>query len=282
MGKKTSINNVTEVVDAVLRGDQSPEFDVNKDGKVDINDVTAAIDNALNPQPEDEGLFNVNGVSFTMVKVEGGKFMMGAPMGEAGSYAFEKPQHQVTIANDYWIGQTQVTQALWKAVMGTNPSLHKGDDKPVEKVSWNDCQEFIARLNQLTGKQFRLPTEAEWEYACIGGKKSKGYKFAGSNVIDNVAWSKANSNGVTHPVKGKQANELGIYDMSGNVNEWCQDWYTSYTASAATDPQGPATGSYKVYRGGSYNVYARDCRSHYRYMMMSNKKYEYLGLRLAL
>ena len=142
----------------------------------------------------------------------------------------EKPAHQVTLS-DYYIGETEVTQALWKAVMGTNPSNFKGDSNPVEKVSWNDCQEFIRKLNSLTGRTFRLPTEAEWECAARGGNQSKGYKYSGSNKIKDVAWYDGNSKDKTHAVKTKPSNELGLYDMSGNVNEWCWDLYGAYDGS---------------------------------------------------
>ena len=225
--------------------------------------------------------FTVNGVSFTMIAVEGGTFQMGATS-EQGSNADsdEKPVHSVTLS-DYYIGETEVTQELWTAVMGNNPSYYKGNNKPVEQVSWNDCQEFIKKLNQLTGKNFRLPTEAEWEYAARGGKKSKGYKYSGSNTIDNVAWCCDNSSS-THDVKTKQANELGIYDMSGNVYEWCQDWYGSYSISYKTNPTGPSSGSYRVGRGGSWYSYARDCRVSFRYFNFPGYSYSNLGLRLSL
>ena len=205
--------------------------------------------------------FTVNGVSFEMIPVEGGTFTMGATS-EQGSDAYddEKPTHQVTLSS-YAIGKTEVTQALWKAVMGNNPSNFKGDNLPVENVSWNDCQEFIQKLNQLTGQKFRLPTEAEWEFAARGGNKSKGYKYAGSNNIDEVAWYGEDwDTGSTHPVATKRPNELGIYDMSGNVWEWCQDWYGDYSSSSQTNPKGPNTGSSRVNRGGSWDLNARNCR----------------------
>ena len=189
---------------------------------------------------EGTGTFTVNGVTFTMIAVEGGTFQMGATS-EQGSDAEsdEKPVHSVTLS-DYCIGETEVTQELWEAVMGSNPSGFSGyPQRPVEKVSWNDCQEFITKLNQLTGKNFRLPTEAEWEYAARGGNKSQGYKYSGSNTIDNVAWYYSNSASRTHDVKTKSPNELGIYDMSGNVWEWCYDWYGSYSSGSQTNPTGP-------------------------------------------
>ena len=225
--------------------------------------------------------FTVNGVKFTMVPVEGGTFTMGATS-EQGSDAWdeEKPAHEVTLS-DYYIGQTEVTQALWEAVMGSNPSDSKGDNLPVERVSWDDCQVFIQKLNQLTGKQFRLPTEAEWEYAARGGRKSRGYKYAGGNNIDSVAWCDGNSGNETHPVATKQANELGIYDMSGNVWEWCSDWYDGYQSSSQSDPQRPSLGSCRVNRGGSCYCNAGDCRVSYRFFGTPDFRYNDLGLRLS-
>lgn len=225
--------------------------------------------------------FTVNGVKFTMVPVEGGTFTMGATS-EQGSDALEEeyPAHQVTLS-DYYIGQTEVTQALWKVVMGSNPSNFAGDNLPVESVSWNDCQVFIQKLNQLTGKQFRLPTEAEWEYAARGGRKSRGYKYAGGNNIGLVAWCGDNSGNRTHTVATKQANELGIYDMSGNVWEWCRDWYDGYQSSSQSDPQRPSLGSCRVNRGGSCYCNAGDCRVSYRFFGTPDFRYNDLGLRLS-
>lgn len=225
--------------------------------------------------------FTVNGVQFTMVEVGGGTFTMGATS-EQGSDAWdeEKPAHEVTLS-DYYIGQTEVTQALWEAVMGSNPSDSKGDNLPVERVSWDDCQVFIQKLNQLTGKQFRLPTEAEWEYAARGGRKSRGYKYAGGDNIDSVAWCDGNSGSETHPVATKQANELGIYDMSGNVLEWCSDWCGDYTSSSQSDPQGSSSGSFRVIRGGCYYNFARNCRVSYRISNTLDYRSGYLGLRLS-
>ena len=225
----------------------------------------------------------VNGVSFDMIKVEGGTFTMGATS-EQGYDACdsEKPAHQVTLS-DYYIGETEVTQALWQAVMGNNPCSFIGKYNPVESVSWNDCQEFIRKLNSLTGRTFRLPTEAEWEFAARGGNESKGYKYSGSNSIDNVAWYTSNSGSKTHAVKTKSPNELGIYDMSGNVCEWCQDRYGSYSSNAHTNPKGPSSGSYRVLRGGSWLNYAWDCRVSYRdYGSPGYYRYDFYGLRLVL
>ena len=217
-----------------------------------------------------------------MIMVEGGTFTMGATS-EQGNDAIdiEKPAHQVTLS-DYYIGETEVTQALWQAVMGNNPSRFKGDSHPVESVSCDDCQEFIRKLNSLTGRTFRLPTEAEWEFAARGGNESKGYKYSGSNSIDNVAWYKNNSGSMTHAVKTKSPNELGIYDMSGNVWEWCQDWYGSYSSNAQTNPKGPLSDSYRVSRGGSWIFKAWNCRVSHRHNFSPVRRNFSVGLRLVL
>ncbi|MBQ4419956.1 MAG: SUMF1/EgtB/PvdO family nonheme iron enzyme [Bacteroidales bacterium] len=235
-----------------------------------------------------------------MVFVEGGIFTMGATS-EQGSDAYddEKSTHSVTLSS-YYIGETEVTQALWKAVMGKNPSYFKGDNLPVEQVSYEDVKTFITKLNQKTGKTFRLPTEAEWEYAARGGKKSKGYRYAGSNNIDDVAWYYENSgdkrlnddtwdtdeieksNCRTHTVKTKQPNELGIFDMSGNVSEWCFDWYGDYTSDTCSNPQGPSSGSHRVERGGFCGIIAWGCRVSIRDYDYPSDEYNFLGFRLAL
>ena len=224
----------------------------------------------------------VKGVSFDMIMVEGGTFTMGATSGQRSyAYSDHKPAHKVTLS-DYYIGETEVTQALWQAVMGSNPSNFKGNSNPVEFVFWNNCQDFIRKLNSLTGRTFRLPTESEWEFAARGGNKSKGYKYAGSNSIDDVAWCDSNSGSMTHAVKTKSPNELGIYDMSGNVREWCQDWYGSYSSNAQTNPTGPSTGSHRVLRGGSWNGSALNCRVSYRYFRSPDIRSSTYGLRLVL
>ena len=227
-----------------------------------------------------EQTFTVKGVSFTMMKVEAGSFQMGSNDGNSD----EKPVHTVTLTRDLYMGETEVTQALWEAVMGNNPSDpdFKGASNPVEKVSYNDCLTFIEKLNQLTGRKFRLPTEAEWEYAARGGKHSRGYKYAGSNSLDEVAWYADNSGGKTHQVKTKKANELGLYDMSGNVWEWCMDWYGDYPSGKVTDPTGPNRGSDRVHRGGSWFSHATYCRSATRVDFWPTVQSCYLGLRLAL
>ncbi len=237
--------------------------------------------------PVETETFTVNGVSFTMVAVEGGTFWMGAADDDGEADSSERPRHEVTLSS-YAIGQTEVTQALWQAVMGSNPSDFQGADHPVEEVSWNDCQKFITKLNALTGRTFRLPTEAEWEYAARGGQNSHGYKYAGGNDIDEVAWYENNADYVDvrgpRPVAQKKANELGLYDMSGNVWEWCQDWYSSsyYSNSPAVNPCNTTSASFRVFRGGSWFDYARGCRVSYRYGSSPGHRYDYLGLRLAL
>ena len=223
--------------------------------------------------------FTVNGVTFKMIAVEGGTFQMGS--NDAGSDSDEQPVHQVTLSS-FSIGETEVTQELWQAVMGSNPSYFKGNKLPVETVSWNDCQTFITKLNELTGKTFRLPTEAEWEYAARGGNQSKGYIYSGSITIDDVAWYNSNSSGATHPVAQKVPNELGIYDMSGNVWERCQDWYGNYSSASQTNPTGPTSGSDRVERGGSWGEDARSCRVANRYDNDPTSTSSSLGFRLAL
>ena len=226
--------------------------------------------------------FMVGGVSFDMVWVEGGTFHMGATSEQSeNAWDDENPVHSVTLSG-YYIGKTEVTQALWKTVMGSNPSSFKGDNLPVECVSWDDCQEFIRKLSALTGQNFRLPTEAEWEFACRGGNNSRGYKYSGSNDIDSVAWYKDNSGGNTHPVATKLSNELGICDMSGNVWEWCSDWYDKYSSGLLVNPKGPYDGTTHVDRGGSWISDAGHCRSSIRNYCSPVARYCYLGLRLSL
>ena len=284
-----NVSDVTALVNQIIgSGSYSAQAcDVNGDGEVNVSDVTALVNLIINGGGESEDsnqTFTVNGVSFNMIAVEGGTFTMGATAEQASdAYSDEKPTHQVTLSS-YYIGKTEVTQELWQAVMGSNPSGFSGANLPVEKVSWEDCQIFIAILNELTGKYFRLPTEAEWEYAARGGSKSQGYKYSGSNTVDDVAWYPSNSSSKTHPVATKAPNELGIYDMSGNVLEWCSDWYSSsyYSSSSQYNPTGPASGSRRVYRGGSWGSSARLCRVSYRDYNGPSYRFYNLGLRLAL
>lgn len=240
-----------------------------------------------------------------LVKVDGGTFTMGATSEQGSDYdSDEKPTHQVTVS-DFYIGKYEVTQGLWEAVMsytglcadgsslsayssdvwlGSNPSSSYGVGSayPAYYVSYDDIVNiFIPRLNKITGKTFRLPTEAEWEYAARGGNKSKGYKYSGSNTIGNVAWYTDNSSSKTHPVGTKAPNELGIYDMNGNVLEWCSDWNGSYSSSSQTNPTGPATGSYRVVRGGSWYYEARCCRVSYRINLTPSHRDNNNGFRLV-
>ena len=257
---------------------------VDYSGTFAVNSSSRSINITLQEVPNgfSNGVLTIKGVSYDMVWVEGGTFCMGATSEQGlDSVSDEWPVHSVTLSG-YYIGKTEVTQALWKAVMGSNPSWFKGDNLPVENVSWNDCQEFIRKLNDLTGQNFRLPTEAEWEFACRGGINSGGYRYSGSDYIDDVAWYDDNSRETTHPVAKKLPNELGIYDMSGNVWEWCNDWYGFYCSGAQINPKGPCDGLNRVYRGGSWGYYGWCCRSSLRNCDSPGYHSVYLGLRLAL
>ena len=279
-----SVSGGGDIVSARIDGSQL-KLTGQKEGSatLTVTDISTQTSIALNVNVYDGQLFEVNGVTFMMLNVQGGTFTMGATA-EQGSdaYSYEKPAHQVTLSS-YSIGLTEVTQALWQSVMGSNPSYFTGDlNRPVEYVSWYDCQTFISKLNEMTGRRFRLPTEAEWEYAARGGIRSMGYKYAGSNTIDDVAWYSSNSSSKTHPVAAKAPNELGLYDMSGNVWEWVQDRYGSYTNDSQTNPTGPSSGYDRVFRGGSWSEYARDCRVSKRVSEGPSLRDYYLGLRLAL
>ena len=218
-----------------------------------------------------------------LILVEGGTFTMGCTDEQkGGDRGNEYPVHQVTLSG-FKIAKHEVTQKQWKSVMGTNPSNNKGDDLPVEGMSWNDVQEFIRRLNDSTGKQYRLPTEAEWEYAARGGNKSMGYRYSGSNDINAVAWYEYNNGGKTQPVGRKTPNELGLYDMSGNVNEWCSDWYDAnyYAISPQNNSQGPPTGSARIFRGGGISPDV-NCRVASRLSTsLTNNSLDDVGFRLV-
>ncbi len=217
-----------------------------------------------------------------MVYVEGGTFTMGATSEQNSDASSDvKPAHQVNLSS-FSIGRYEVTQEEWETVMGSNPSYFKGKNRPVEMVSWKDCQDFIKKLNQLTGMSFRLPTEAEWEYAARGGSKSHSYKYSGGNDIGSVAWYWDNSSNKTHEVGQKQSNELGLYDMSGNVKEWCFDWKGDYLSSSLANPKGPSSGSDRVNRGGSRSLNAGFCSVFYRDGYAPSYRNSDLGLRLAL
>lgn len=252
--------------------------DVDEDGIVNISDVTTLIDYLLSnqwpeEQPKPENVtFVLNGIEINMVYVEGGTFTMGASGADTEAADDEFPAHIVTLS-DFYICTTEVTQQLWRAVMGSNPSYYTYNVLcPVEMVSWDDCQTFISKLNQMTGASFRLPTEAEWEFAARGGNESKGFKYSGSNSIYEVAWCGAAN---TQQVAKKTPNELGLYDMSGNVSEWCSTWYSAYNAT-------PSSYLYKVRRGGSYSGSATYCRVTSRDKNFPESHYKYVGLRLAM
>ena len=235
------------------------------------------------PKIQDVKTFTFKDIEIRMIRVEGGAFTMGAtPEQSNDANSNERPTHRVTLST-YYIGEIEVTQELWQAVMGSNPSRFIGLKRPVERVSWDDCQAFIRRLNILTDNRFRLPTEAEWEFAARGGNNSRGNRYAGSNTISEVAWYDDNSNSETHDVAQKNHNELGLYDMSGNVLEWCQDKYDDrYRGGSETNPIGPIHGMYNVLRGGCWSFGAERCRVSYRHSATNNYRNNLIGFRLAL
>jgi formylglycine-generating enzyme required for sulfatase activity len=294
-----TIADATMLIDYLLGaniGINAIVADVNQDGSLSIADVTMIIDYLLGgiefpPVGEDPvETFTVNGVTFVMVRVEGGTFTMGAtPEQGSDPSSREKPAHEVTVSS-YSIGQTEVTQELWQAVMGNNPSYFIGYQHPVERVSWEDCQMFITTLNQLTERAFRLPTEAEWEFAARGGNMGMGYKYAGSDDLATVGWYSYNDSWElrgsgehgTHTVATRMPNELDLFDMSGNVHEWVQDWYGGYSSGAQTNPTGPVTGSERVYRGGNWYFDEWFCRVSFRNSVIPSYTSHGIGLRLAL
>lgn len=233
----------------------------------------------------DDGTFTVTvgNVNIKLIPVEGGTFTMGCTKPAAGSYYYkeELPTHEVTLSS-FYIAQYEVTQQLWQAVMDTNPAHFSGENMPVESISWNDAQLFIMRLSQMTGYRFRLPTEAEWEYAARGGQKSKGNIYAGAADVALCGWYCVNSNNHTHPVGQLQPNELGLYDMSGNVWEWCSDWLGTYSAEPQTNPLGPKDGLNRVVRGGSISSPSYGCRVSDRSGQLPEYGYEFYGMRLVL
>ena len=228
-------------------------------------------------------VFNINGATFNMVRVEGGTFLMGSIDHNSDADIDEKPQHQVALS-DFYIGETLVTQTLWQAVMDCNHSYFTGKNLPVDNVSWDDCQEFLKRLSQEMGLVFRLPTEAEWEYAARGGKKSRGYMYAGSNNINDVAWFNDNNGEKTHPIKEMKANELGLYDMLGNLLEWCEDLYDVdyYKNSPERNPCNCSSGFLRVLRGGSWNSNKKSCRVTNRFCDTPDHYSNNYGFRIVL
>jgi formylglycine-generating enzyme required for sulfatase activity len=223
-----------------------------------------------------------SGLAIDMIHVDGGLFDMGGELGDD-----EKPIHQVRLS-PFYLGRYPVTQSIWQAVMGENPSKFKGSNRPVDSISWNDAQKFIEKLSLMTSRDFCLPTEAQWEYAARGGRKSLGFDYSGSNHLKEVVWYAENSYGETKPVGLKFANELGFYDISGNVWEWCADWYDSdyYVACSkegvVTDPPGPDQGGGRVLRGGGSFSDAVLCRTTYRIFTRPDYRWSHYGVRLAL
>ena len=223
-------------------------------------------------------------VSVEMVWVQGGTFSMGnnaTPKGVKLTYMLAKPEHKVTV-DGYYIGRFEVTQALWRAVMGDNPSKFKGDNFPVESVSWVEAQQFCMLLSQLTGRRFRLPTEAEWEYAARGGSRFPYAGCADRKDLERYCWFCVNSEGKTHAVGQLQPNARGLYDMSGNVAEWCQDWVEEYTDAEQTNPRGPREGENRVLRGGHYGSTSAACTVYDRGWYLPTGKYELYGLRVVM
>ena len=304
-------SDVTELYNYLLQGDMTyaATCDVDGDGTITSYDITELYNILLgNTAPPEEGVteYTVNGVTFKMVEVEGGTFMMGSEQMVGSAY----PAHEVTLST-YSIGQTEVTQELWVAVMGSNPScfneygnadVHSNHatwdaginlQRPVDYVNYSDCLAFCAKLNEMTGLNFRIPTEAEWEFAARGGNKSHGYEYAGSDSVNDVAWWKETipsptvytDGWGTQTVATKAPNELGIYDMSGNVEEWCYDWFAAYssTAEPLTNPTGPDTGTKRVVRGGTcITKYAYNLKVYYRPTQDPAVRGNTRGLRLAL
>lgn len=290
------VDDVNAIINIILTPNREANYsgnaDLNGDEVVDVDDLNIIINIILKIKPM-ETVYRINGVSFTMVEVNGGTYMMGATE-EQLPYADdnEKPAHEVTVS-DFKIANTPVTQELWMAVMGNNPSYFNGVHgnydygvdlkRPVECLTWADVQNFLNELNQLTGAGFRIPTEAEWEFAARGGKKSHGYIYSGSNDFDEVGWNYNNTDYCTKPVAGKKPNELGLYDMSGNVWEWCNDWWDEnyYSVSPSFNPQGPDTGIYKISRGGSIVNSTIASRVSFRDWVELDVQYTTMGMRLA-
>lgn len=269
---KVSIADVAALIDYLLRSAENEDMyvngDVNNDNAVNIGDVSCLIDILLagqgeEPQPQVvTETITANGITFTMVLVECGTFTMGAtPEQLELALPNEYPAHEVTLTNNYYICQTEVTRELWNAILGYDTSETSGNmQNPVVNVSLFDCATFVDKLSAVTGRIFRMPTEAEWEYAARGGNLATGNLYSGEMNADDVAWYQENSGGIIHQVAQKLPNELGLYDMSGNAAEWCLDWFVNYGSEAQVNPIGPESGQTSVYRGGSCNSVSAMCR----------------------
>jgi len=220
-------------------------------------------------------------VKMEFVLIPAGKFLMGSPETEKDRRN-DETQHEVTISKPFYMGRYEVTQEQYEATTGTNPSGFKGVENPVENVSWDDAQEFCKRLSGKTGKMVQLPTEAQWEYACRGGTKTRFCSGDADGDLDGVGWYGGNFDTTTHPVGGKKPNAWGLYDMHGSVFEWCQDWYGQYEAGAATGPTGPATGTSRVLRGGTWHLDPRFCRSAFRFNDAPDRRIGVIGFRVVL
>ena len=292
---EVNITDITMLIQYLLTGTgniDAAAADINGDDEVNITDVTSLIAIIINEETEPQTeTFTIDGVSFTMVKVKGGTFTMGND-----GYPVYRPTHEVTLS-DFSIGQTEVTQELWLAVMGVNPSWFCSaegyeDDlmRPVEEVSWYHCYDFIVKLNRLTGRSFRFPTEAEWEFAARGGNKSNHYRYSGSNDLDDVGWYKLNIPSQEEGTAGygtqrvglKRPNELGLYDMTGNVWEWCLDWFDYYSSEPQVNPTGPTTGQQRIMRGGSWSLDAFNQELFIHSGYNPGSRFIDAGLRLAL
>ncbi|TAE52107.1 MAG: formylglycine-generating enzyme family protein [Bacteroidetes bacterium] len=242
----------------------------------------------MHPTPGHHFTQTLGSTPFEMIWVEGGSFWMGADDGDEDALNDEKPRHQVKVS-DFWIGKYLVTQALWQEVMIDNLSDFPGPNRPVENVSWDDCEEFLKLIQEITGLLYRLPTEAEWEYTARGGNASEGYRYAGSDKLSEVGWFRDNSGSQTQPVGLKLPNELGIYDLSGNVFEWCADgdgdsdyYQECKNVGLLTDPKGPSESPYRMLRGGSWPYDARRCRVSFRDSFRPGSYNSHIGFRLAL
>ena len=267
----------------------------------EIRDVRGKLENLIHDPGELKVVHLSRHLSLKLLYVPAGSFLMGSPDTEKGHSIDEGPRHRVTISRGFWMGKYEVTQAQWRGIMKSNPSILKPKrpflkklglsnlphvdqrELPVERVSWNDVQEFIRKLNRKTGLTFRLPTEAEWEYACRAGSESAYYFGDNRKELSRYAWYNGNTSAETHPVGRKKPNAWGLCDMAGNVFEWCQDWYSRdfYQYSPATDPTGPSSGTARVFRGGSWFSSENRCRSAFRYGYNPDLKYANLGFRLV-